>query len=106
MTVGFLISVAVYNLLETHASPPLKGYKTFPRFLHVLHASKSYLHQGVTMKFHSRKTESAVVASTQEDMLRVVAAWSSEERADREKKFVRRIDRRLLPILVLFSRCL
>ncbi|KAK5070338.1 hypothetical protein LTR64_000008 [Lithohypha guttulata] len=53
------------------------------------------------MKFYSRKTESAVVASTQEDMLSIVSAWSPEERADREKKFVRRIDRRLLPILIL-----
>jgi hypothetical protein len=36
----------------------------------------------------------------QGDWGRRVAAWSPEERAAREKKFVRRIDLRLLPILV------
>ena len=34
---------------------------------------------------------------------RRVAAWSPEERAAKEKKFVRKIDLRLLPILVRIS---
>lgn len=32
--------------------------------------------------------------------MEIVAAWSPEERAEREKKLLRRIDWRLLPILV------
>lgn len=34
------------------------------------------------------------------DYAAIVTAWSSEERAEREKKFLRKIDYRLLPILV------
>lgn len=34
------------------------------------------------------------------DYAAIVAAWSPEERAAREKKFLRKIDFRLLPILV------
>ena len=34
------------------------------------------------------------------DYAAIVAAWSPEERAAREKKFLRKIDYRLLPILV------
>ena len=37
---------------------------------------------------------------TATDYAAIVAAWSPEERADREKKFLRKIDYRLLPILV------
>lgn len=35
-----------------------------------------------------------------EECAAIVALWSPEERAAREKKFVRKIDYRLLPILV------
>lgn len=34
------------------------------------------------------------------DYAAIVVAWSPEERAAREKKFLRKIDYRLLPILV------
>lgn len=39
-------------------------------------------------------------ASSMEQDIALVQAWSPEERAERERKFVRRIDLRLLPILV------
>ncbi|EMR71852.1 putative mfs transporter protein [Eutypa lata UCREL1] len=35
------------------------------------------------------------------DYAAIVTAWSSEERAEREKKFLRKIDYRLLPILIV-----
>jgi hypothetical protein len=44
--------------------------------------------------------EQITVSHDQSDLSHRVAAWSPEERAAREKKFVRRIDLRLLPILV------
>lgn len=34
------------------------------------------------------------------DYAAIVASWSPEERAEREKKFLKKIDYRLLPILV------
>lgn len=49
------------------------------------------------------KTEPAVVADSpvvDVDYVAIVAGWSPEERAEREKKFLRKIDFRLLPILV------
>ena len=35
------------------------------------------------------------------DWPRLIASWSPEERQEKEKKFVRKIDLRLLPILIL-----
>jgi hypothetical protein len=45
-------------------------------------------------------TEETLGASNRQEWNARVAAWSPEERAEKEKKFVRRIDIRLLPILV------
>jgi hypothetical protein len=45
-------------------------------------------------------TEEIVNSRDQQAWNQRVAAWSPEERIAREKKFVRRIDIRLLPILV------
>lgn len=36
----------------------------------------------------------------------IIAAWSPEERAEKERKFVRKIDFRLLPILVTTITCM
>lgn len=47
------------------------------------------------------KTQSATTGDPLgEECAAIVAAWSPDERAEREKKFVRKIDYRLLPILV------
>lgn len=49
------------------------------------------------------KTQTAAVAESPAvdvDYVAIVAGWSPEERAEREKKFLRKIDFRLLPILV------
>jgi hypothetical protein len=45
-------------------------------------------------------TPAEIAASTLEADIALVRAWSPEERAEKEKKFLRRIDLRLLPILV------
>lgn len=37
------------------------------------------------------------------DYAGIVTSWSPEERAERERKFLRKIDYRLLPILVLHT---
>lgn len=44
--------------------------------------------------------EEIAPASARIDYAAIVTAWSPEERAEKEKKFVRKIDYRLLPILV------
>lgn len=47
------------------------------------------------------KTQSATTGDPLvEECAAIVAAWPPDERAEREKKFVRKIDYRLLPILV------
>lgn len=40
---------------------------------------------------------------TSPDYMAIVAAWSPEERAEKEKKLMRKIDYRLLPILVCLT---
>ncbi|CAG9947365.1 unnamed protein product [Clonostachys rosea f. rosea IK726] len=46
-------------------------------------------------------TPAEIAASTLEADIALVRAWSPEERAEKEKKFLRRIDLRLLPILAV-----
>lgn len=46
------------------------------------------------------KNQPAGMAAATVDYAAIVAAWSPEERVAREKKFLRKIDFRLLPILV------
>jgi hypothetical protein len=41
--------------------------------------------------------------TTNDQWRRKIASWSPEERAEKEKKFLRKIDLRLLPILVSVS---
>ncbi|KAJ3540525.1 hypothetical protein NM208_g5031 [Fusarium decemcellulare] len=47
------------------------------------------------------KTQPAATEVAPVDYAAIVTAWSPEERADREKKFLRKIDFRLLPILIV-----
>ncbi|KAF7560949.1 hypothetical protein G7046_g3207 [Stylonectria norvegica] len=47
------------------------------------------------------KHQPAGVEGVTIDYAAIVAAWSPEERAEREKKFLRKIDFRLLPILIV-----
>jgi hypothetical protein len=42
----------------------------------------------------------ADVENTPPNYAAIVASWSPEERVEKERKFVRKIDFRLLPILV------
>jgi len=46
------------------------------------------------------RTGPAAPAFNQQEWVERIAAWSPEERAEKEKRFVRRIDKHLLPILV------
>ncbi|KAF9877111.1 major facilitator superfamily transporter [Colletotrichum karsti] len=49
----------------------------------------------------SKPQNEAVIAASPVDFASIVASWSPEERADREKKLVRKMDWRLLPILII-----
>jgi hypothetical protein len=46
------------------------------------------------------KTDVQAGSNATPDYRAIVAAWTPEERAEKEKKFLRKIDTRLLPILV------
>jgi hypothetical protein len=52
------------------------------------------------------KTDIQASSNATPDYRAIVAAWTPEERVEKEKKFLKKIDRRLLPILVraLFPR--
>ncbi|KAJ0350492.1 hypothetical protein KNSL1_003894 [Colletotrichum chrysophilum] len=49
----------------------------------------------------SKKENVVNTGSSPVDYAAIVASWSPEERSEREKKFVRKIDWRLLPILII-----
>lgn len=46
------------------------------------------------------KTDVRAGSNATPDYRSIVAAWTPEERIEKEKKFLRKIDTRLLPILV------
>lgn len=52
------------------------------------------------MKFGTKKSALDQTTFNHDEWMQRIAAWSPEERAEKEKKFLRRIDKRLLPILV------
>lgn len=52
------------------------------------------------VKMTAETAASTTAASTNAHYLAIVNSWTPEERAEKEKKFLKKIDFRLLPILV------
>lgn len=52
------------------------------------------------MKFMKSNPLSTETVASQRELMQIIAQWSPEERATKEKALVRKVDIRLLPILV------
>ncbi|CAM1503127.1 Fc.00g079030.m01.CDS01 [Cosmosporella sp. VM-42] len=95
-------SIRSVNLATVTFTPRLEGHTlgTFKTITHRLF-EQDRLESSLKDIIHMANYQPALVEGVAIDYAGIIAAWSPEERAAREKKFLRKIDFRLLPILIV-----